>query len=506
MFNLFKSIKQFILFNQNFIFISLIFLVLTAVWGRLPQIAVRGDGFVELLNRNHLNYFSQPDQLFLYGVGAVLLGELFTYFFGVNLAYYRGVELFFIFIISISFYYLLITLTKKKFLSFIITIMFSLNYIGNFEMYAGGIYAYFLERIPNVIFLILSLAFLHKFLESEKIKFYITSIILFFLGIGLAHFGVLFTGPYIFYPVIYALFNYKNKRRLLKLILVSSSYLAVTGFFAGGQKILFAGLGPSWTFRQYLFHPQIYQYPRLMLRELVYWSELPALLYGFKGFGATYPWKYPSSPILQLSIKNAIAITNWVVIVYTLASAIIFIKLPKFRVLLVTILLSVLSVFYLNAYFDQYPIDTQSGAHRYLYFPTFLLTIFWGLFIYSIFWLKKGFLNVIGALLLFLYLFGNLVLINDGFQWLIDRHKDSYIVWNYIVSIRPQIPNNSVVVIPNFELGNYEGEFLTDHIGYNQVKYIADVDGWEKDTTGSAHLIKLEFKRSCECVTQQRLR
>ena len=92
-----------------------------------------------------------------------------------------------------------------------------------------------------------------------------------------------------------------------------------------------------------------------------------------------------------------------IAIFYLLAATIIYIKLPRIRPILLTMIFSVFSLFILNTYMGRYFPDHQAGPSRYLYLPSIWLSIFWALFLWAAFWKTKGKLVILGYVVLLAY-------------------------------------------------------------------------------------------------------
>jgi hypothetical protein len=463
-------------------------------WKELPNMMVRGEGFVYLVDRLQTASSQKPRFLVGIEVGSVIVGETLTALFGTQMSAYFWTVLLFITIINILFFITVLTITRSRVISTIATLILIVHYFGNWEMYAGGIYAYFLERVPCMVLLIPSLLFLHKFLEYKKRVFYFVSLLLYFLGVFIAHWSFIFTGLYLFYPFFWFLFM--DKKNLKQGILIGLPYFFITAFFSFMQTYYHGGLGPTWTFRDFILNPTIYKYPEKILRQLTYWSEYPVILNGINSSGG-----YVNTPLHHLgNIKNAIAIQNYVLLVYSMAIFVTYKLLPRLRYLLLTLIFTVSSIFFINAFIGQYQIFTEPSANRYLYPPTFFLSLFWGMFLYVLLWrskITKGILSVI--IIIFMAL--NYNLISTNFSWLSERHIPSLIVWNKAIDIGVKAEDKTAIIIPGFETGKYEAEFLNDQIGKGRIKFISDdEDNLKGLASDSAKIVRIKYDKKCECA------
>jgi len=182
---------------------------------------------------------------------------------------------------------------------------------------------------------------------------------------------------------------------------------------------------------------------------------------------------------------------------------------PKYRALLLTIISSVAVIFFLNAWFGQYAIAQQVGANRYLYFPTFLLSIFWALFLWSVLWKGKLFKMLVAVFILASFYKINLTLLNDAFVGLSNSSKPTKTVINYLIKNRKNFNNGSLIIGRYPIITLYEGTFYTEQIGKGQIRLVSDDDPYidlKKIASSSAHVIKLDYDPECRCAKEEKLK
>lgn len=469
-------------------------------WFPLTLFGIEGLGLHYLIKEVNKQLWTFPN-LANFNTSAVVLGILLPRFFGMNYSLYFWTEVITMLVTAVMYFYLIKAITKSLFLSFFGALMFSINYFGTTDIFASSIYAYFIERIPSSLFLIPSLMLLHLFLEKKRYIYYISSVTLFFLGLGIGHFAVLITGPYLIYPIAWFLFNEKRGlRSFFKFLSYGLSYFVITSFFAYIQYQVAAGSGPGWSFFEFLLNPYFYNYPEKMFRELVYWSSYLPI---FEIFKNGYPL-YPPSPLyFFVTEKKSMLYGLQVALAYVFATGIIYYKLPKYRALLITIILGVGSIFYLNAYFGSYVIMSQPGSNRYLYYPTFFLVIFWLLFLWVAFWRKGLFMKIICLGLITVYYLLNTWLIRDSLIWKLEKYNVTTQIWDYVTEERPTLEKGTLVILPARYTDSNTGTFFNEQIGENEVVYITDTENWQKVATNSSNIIKIDFDKKCKCVTKE---
>ncbi len=494
--NTFKSNKA-----QIFLLLCLLILLSLFTWNETFYLTLRGVSFFYLVERLQHYYWNSVVSLTTFGVGAVLLGKSLTYSFGVNMIPYYLVEIIVMTLINITFFLTIFIISHKKSIAFISSLIFAVNYFGNFDMYVGGIYAYFLERIPPMLFLLPSFLLLHLHLQTKSFKYLVASLAVFFAGIGLYHFAILFTGPFLLYPLCWYFFNPEQDKRVnLKGVLISLSFLAISGFFVIIQGMFDVQNSPPLSLVTFITSPQVYHYPEMMLRQLVYWSEYPAFV---KGISLDH-FKYVNTPMHTLvPITNAVELTWYIAAFYLVCFYLTYTKLPAFRALLLTMVLGTASIFFLNTYFGQYQVATQPGPHRYLYLPTITLAVFWGI-VLSLLFDKKNWRKVIlGLVVITAYYSINTWVIKQNFVWIFERDLAVRNIWEYIISQRPKLTPGTVVALDDSkEELSYEVEFLNDQLSKREVKYMQASKLQEKLNISRSSIIFLTYDKNCSCVKE----
>ena len=497
----FKKNKKDILF-----IIILVFLTYRA-WQMLPQFTIRSDGFASMLSYNQKAFWGGPYPLASIVLSEMILGAILPKIFGVNLSYYYWLEIFVIIVIAVEFYLAVKVVTKNHLVSFSAALMSAVSYFGVYDMVSTHCYCFFLERVFPVIFLIPSFLFLHLFLEKRIKKYLIVSLLLYFLGVGLGHFTLLIFPAFFLYPLFWKFFNEKTLRKKIEGFVYGFLYVILTGFFYGIQQINESGISPhNWTFFEFLFHPEKYLYFKKIALQFVYWSQYPFFLWDLLKDLARNPFS------LVIDHRLAGSYIPLVIIIYVLAALIIYKFLPKQRTMLFTIVFGVPMIFYMNAYIGQYDMLNFSGASRYLYYPTFLLAIFWSYFLWAVFWRKKNIWVLSGFLVLALYYVINVSLINGNAILTIEWNKVTRKIFDHVISTREKVLPNTLIIVTYPEFGSQEASFFTDQIGKGKVRYMSDNNlvnapyTWENVSSSSAHVIKLRYNKNCSCIREEKIK
>ncbi|MDO8638503.1 MAG: hypothetical protein Q7R43_02930 [Candidatus Daviesbacteria bacterium] len=474
--------------NQTIFFRDILCLVLLAIltlfaWREMPNLVLKGDDFDYFILKNQAAYWRNfPLTLLSYWSTGLILGTIMPIFFKLNFSLYFYFEIIMATSISFTFFILVYTIFKNRLSAFIASIIFAVNYFGQWGVYVDGVYPYFLERFLNLIFLIPSFLFLHNFLETEKKRDYVTSMVLFILGVGLAHWNVVLTMPYLIYPL------FKNKSKFL----YGLPYLLISGFFIYIQELIVTGVANTgYSLTDFIFHPEIYNYPQNIIRQLVYWSEYSAI---FKSFILSLSQNSINPLIYINDIKYAIYITPYMIGIYIIAGITIYKTLPKLRPIFWVSIFTTLSILFLNSYFGVYKVDIQPGANRYLYMPTFSLAIFWGLFAHSLFQLKKSYTTIFVFMVIGAYYFLNVWIINQNFVLAFQKQIPQKKVWEAVKSLKD---TQGLIILPTNAVGEYEKNMMNDHLYKNGQEFILDRDPIVKNLS----ITKIVYDPKCLCTS-----
>lgn len=444
-------------------------------WRRLPELTIRGDGFVYLISQTHHWFFSLP--LFFTGfeTSAVSFGWLFSHLYGAHIPYYLLTGLIVMLGISLLFYLFAFLIFSKRIAAFAAAIIFSISYYGQWDMYSTHCYCFFLERIIPMLLILPSLVFLQIYLVSLRKTAYYLSLVFYFFGVGISHFTVLFTTFFVAYPMCYFLFTYPQVKQRIKGVLVGLSYASLSIFFILIQQINEKGHDRPWGGLEFFVDIGKYHWPEKILIQLVHWST------------------YSEHVNSQVGL---------IVFLYISAACVTYAMLPKFRGLLIAAIIGILGNFYLNAYFGQYEMLTQPGPNRYLYFPTYLLSLFWGLFLYAVFLKSKNTVTIIvGLFLVVIYYYANNYFITRAFDESIYFNRPAKTLYGYLVSIRDTVTPDTVIITPA-EIGFYESTFFSEQLWHGSVKITQDIP----ESSMSAHAIRLYYNKTCNCVTEETIK
>lgn len=486
--------------SKDFFLVLLLVSLSFYAWHFLPTWIIQRQGFMYFDPRTINTYLDNPLGLLSTAqVAGVLLSATLVKIVGVNMPLYMWIQLIGMLSIGVLFYCVMKVITKNYFIAFSASLMYTISYFGNFAMYMVDYSAHFLERASvNVIFLLLSFLFLHLFLEKTKQKYFIISLACYFLGILLSHFSILLTGPYFFYPFFWNIFN---KKSILKGFGIGISYVLISGFFIylssiGVDPILRKHVG----FLQFILHPQKYQYLEGILIQLAYWSQYPSII---KAIFLDIP------PLSLLNPIDAAPLKPFIATVYLAIIVLIYKTLANKRTLLLTAVFGTVSIFLFNLYLGRYDPFNSGDTNRYLYFPTFLLVIFWSIFLWVLLKNKNIGLKIAGAILLISYCLINMRLLSINFAISYANTVSQRAIYNHIIKTRNKLKPNTLVIAPYPDIAQYEGPFFTYQLGNGQVTYLsasANISNWPDVASSSSHIISLKYSNECQCVLEKTLK
>jgi len=490
-------------YGADILYIFILSITTICIWYPLVNLVLTWESYTYISSHFYLPLFTNTWISFgNFDVQSMFTGSILSKLIGTNMPIYFGVEIFFILIINICMYFLGKTLIGSKKAGFIASFLFSVYFFG-IGFFAPNYYATFLQRIIlNVPILLISFIFLHRYLAEKNAKFYIVSIVLFILSIFIARFGIFLSFFVLLYPFFWELLLSFNLRSFIRALLISLPYMLTIVFFLKIHKLYGDAIGPKESIMVFLAHPEKYHYIENVIRQLVNMSSYPSVIQAIRLERSPFAFLDPAS-----TFKFAIPIT----LTYIISILTIWIKDKKHRALLLTIVSSLILSLFVNVYLDRFDVQKAAGMNRYYYYPSFILAIFWSLFIVSVF-KKNKLINklIIGAILLGFYLI-NAALFQQYFSDL-DRYSiTTKKIYEYIVHNGSQLPQNSFIIVsPGAEFGPYEARFFTEQIGKKRdILFRTENLGWgdwRPIASSSAHVLRLNYNEACSCVQEEILK
>lgn len=487
-----------ILNNKIFLDIFLLVVIILSAgfaWRELPKTVIQSDGFVHFLSWEQQRFWGQKYALAGYETAASIVGLILPKLFGSQISSYLWFKVSFILFIDAIFYLCVRAITQSKLISFTATIIAAVSYFGLWDMYGTHCYCFFLERVITLPFMLVSFMYLHLFLINGKKLFYLLSLVLFFLGIGLNHFELMIIPPFILYPFWSHLIQF-GFRKVWKGILFSIPFSLMSIGISLVQRLVYSGWGwPEWTLKDFLFNQAKYDSFAVMGRHLVYLTDYAQIM---KHLYSGYILRWISSP------PQATASIPYVLLIYAIVCIILYARIAKFRALLLTCISGTAGIIFINAFIRLSEI-TSPGSNRYLYFPTFFLSIFWAIAVWHFLLNKKGIRVGAGITAVIIYYWVNVTLLDKEIAQNIIWQKSTKAMFDYVVETRNLLAPKTLVVASFPEIWVQEAGFFNQTIGRGEVKYISDrkTDGdWTVKIPQYDHVIRINYDKQCNCVKQ----
>lgn len=417
------------LVNKSHIFFVLSILVASIFsWYKVLFTIFTGEGTMYF----SYNYLDQQFKLG-YQQGAVLLSNILIAIFRDNIFLYNIFLLSVVAIIGIFFYYVVYKATNSKQIAFISSIIFNTNSWIFFEFYGQGWYNRWLERPIWFLFIFPSFYFYIEYIQNRKIKVLLLSLILYMLGVYLGEYTILFLPMFIFYIIGLHIFkiNFKGikiKKEDLKDIFIPLPFIiySITLIFLSNlDRDTYLLLKNSTSFS--FFSTPILDIIDLVLKQLVLLTipsqfiPITKLMHGIKEFYV---------PVLAS---------------YLIAFFVMY-KKKKYRAIVIASLFFIAISLVLNVVIRQAVIRSMPDGYRYLFIASIGYSIFWGIFLYSLF--NKWFLKPIIILSLIWWVLTNRSLINVRIDDKYESFRAVRTSLAYIKSFSPRLHNDSIVIVP----------------------------------------------------------
>ena len=256
-------------------------------------------------------------------------------------------------------YFLVFNITKNRLTAFLSTLFFSTSHLGNFETYSSGGYLYFAQRAVLVAPLLLAIYFLYLYLTQKfNFLYYLFSFSSYLFALIMGFYSTYFTALFIFYPIVFFLCNFKNfKNYFFKLVWVPLPFLVVTLKVIEGSRAF-----TNESVFSYLFTKFPYVTAGIIQQLSVLTFPIGEILFKFN----------------KLSVEF-VSIMIITVCVYFYA-LIAILKDYNTRIFAVSVFLTLLAMLFFNVYLQSAETLNTHGSSRYFYFPSVMISIFWGIF------------------------------------------------------------------------------------------------------------------------------
>lgn len=440
-------------FKRNELIPILILLLLSFfTWRHIPFSQFQGEGFYYF--ENEVAKFQLPLQPDIFARFVFLiLPSLFQ-----EQVYLYMLFLFFMMLfIDISVYICIRIITDTRLVAFFTTLLFSLSYIGNYDMYLTGGYQYFLQRGVILLPQLFVFTFLILFFNRSSFRYYFLSLGSYFLGLLLGFYSIFFLPVLFFYPLSYIIFSLKNIRSIfLRVFWTPIPYLVGT--------ILI------------IRHSKFYSYPG----EEPFFSSLSHLYTNF--LGLTHQLAVLTLPIggykwlldnLHLAMELEIILVGIFIVVAYLGAFLFILKShPKWSILAATSIASSIVMFLFNLYKNSATVLISFESSRYFYFPFTMVALFWGIFLASIFSSRGLFNKFLVVVFCLLWIFHNNFAIQKAVKTDEWRHNANKVTIEFLQSKSRDLKTDPSYVFLPSNIGPYGAGFA--------FRYFSHKDGYFK--------------------------
>ena len=469
------------------VLVLLLLLLSVFAWRHIPTLQFQGEGFYYFTRMEqtlNLKSIISPLQEYRkhYDAFAISLFYLIGPIFKGQVSLYMWLMFIFMMLIDVVFYILVRVVTGSKLPAAVAFILFSLNFIGQYDMYSGGGYQYFVQRGILLLTLFVSFIFLHKYVASKKMGFFIISLVLYLMSIMMGFFGTWFLAPFIFYPLF--------KKRL---------WLAAP-FLVGNYLII---------------KDSSYSFPQDSIVELLFHKT------GFITTGVIHQLTALTLPfglnkqLTQMTI-HSISDNNWPyifgpILVLLYGGGIILVKksYPKGIDLALTALASLLSMLFFNLYLNPSSVLNDLGPSRYYYYPFSMLALFWSLVVASIFKTSKLKLKAVVFVIMIFWVIENMFAIKLAVKDVYQKHQNNYDTISYLKKWSLQMHEKPSYLILPYNFGAYGGEFAkrfyVNQASYVGIERLSEIDYQDlaKRKVDPRRLFVLHYDETSDTVVDQ---
>ena len=382
-----------------------------------------------------------------------------------NLTYYMIFQLLVMLLVYQTFYFIVVKITKDKYLSFLAAIFFAANYVGSLNMLGIGNYQRFIQRVPGLPPILISFFLLSKYLKGGKIKYLCFSLILYVVSILLAHFNTLLLPLFLVYPFIYLLLN-KDKYVFTKSIIISLLFMSFSVLLARQDPLSRPNDSPI-TFIQET--PDIVKMVLYQISSTAFPQQL-----------TVYLSKLFSPPVLHPYLQTQ----NLVLIFIAILSIIAFFKGRKYSKILPLYVASCFSLLILSfvivyAYKAKPNPLELFNEDRIYFLHTIPVAIIWGAMVKFFFGRNKKVYRRAVIIIGLVFLIHNSSLIwkrMDKYQYRSNKYK---VFFEYTKALAPRFNHETVIVSPP-DLIRTADPIVRRYYNLNEATFILLEDGWEE--------------------------
>lgn len=385
------------------IFVLLIVVITLTIWKPITNQVPMGEGYYyfDRCQSSLIPAEGCATSIWQYDNLARLLFQLFIPLFEDNIRLYMFAQMGLMITLYLMLFFIISKITKNNLLGFLITLFFIANNTGSFSMMATGNYQRFVQRVPNLIPLLVSYYYLDLYLNKQKLKDICLAVLLFVSSIFLAHHSIFFAPIFVSRILISTAFKI---RELVKSILLISVFLISVFLITQTDHFV-----PKQNLKDFIVStPRISEKVFLQIPNLIIPSELTIKI------SKNWPYGPVDYPYLLISkIFLFLIATISVISFYKSKKNIGINNLFKSAVFA----LPITCFLNLYAYGDGMPHPLKSfGEDRIYFIPSIFSSIMLGTLVFWIYSIRGNILKTIMILIMIVYIAYNWGLINRNSQ------------------------------------------------------------------------------------------
>ncbi|KKQ10593.1 MAG: hypothetical protein US28_C0011G0018 [Candidatus Daviesbacteria bacterium GW2011_GWA1_36_8] len=437
--------------------IFVIVLLFFLFWEYIVDLQFIGEGFQYF---QVVNGFSSSLK-FSHDIFARIIFIPLQFFFHEKVQLYMLFMLLFMLSINIVLYFCVRFITKNTLTAFFTTLFFSLSHIANYDMFSSGGYQYFVQRATPFLPLIVSFALLVKYFYSGcKFKYFVLSLSSYILAVLMGFFAIWMLPLFVIYPIIYVTYKFKrNGFAILKYIIISFSYLLSSLFIISSSPFSKQEMSPI---------QMLIKKPTFILENIA--QQFSVLVLPVGSYKVLRKFFDDS---LTFQINPVIEIGMILIFLYLIFIGVLFLKLPKLRVLILTLFVSLFGILAINTYLNASTVMVSFESSRYFYYPYFPISFIWGI-TFAYLYKKNTRLKLVVILLVLVYMLNN-------YYWTYqNKVKDEYLhnankdILNFFDRNKDFIKNNPTYIYLPSTLGPYGVEFVNKFYGSREHKFVLE--------------------------------
>ncbi len=415
---------------------SIIIFVALITWHTILLRVPTGEGYYYFSKPYNIGFkdLSIKSILGSYDFFAISIFYILIRIFRDNIFYYMYFQFFVMITVYITFYFVLVKIFKDKIQSLLSTIFFISNYVGQFTMIGEGDYQRFIQRVPNLIPIFLSILFMVFYIRNKKLKYLIYSFLLYLTALIMYHYTSFFIPLFVILPLVYFITNQLN----IKKAVTSAGLFVIT-------TILITSTDPLSKPAGYSMLQFIQKTPRL-IEMILYQVSISGFPIQFTVFIAKHHVPPFETPYTFLLFPIFILVTIFLFLGY--------LKLRKNKNTLAIYTTAVLSLFpisFLTMYaYNAIPNPLINfGEDRIYFIHSILFAIIWGIIVKAFLKTKNSFKSLLAiSSIAFLFLFQNLSYINKDLENIALQSNRTSNFLNTMKSISGKLNKKTLIIAP----------------------------------------------------------